>query len=318
MDGAKSTKTYKFQTSDGQVLHVEESGNLKAAPLLFLHGGPGASIGQSYQWLLSNHEFRVIAFDQRGCGRSQPFGLLENNTTQHHIADIEGLRKYFGIEKWVVFGGSWGSTLALNYAIDYPQHVSALVLRGIFLGRPEDAQWFISSKNGASQVFPKEYAEFAGGYTNKIGTTQLSLCEWYFDQLTSSQENTRNDAAKRWFDWEGSISKLEQMKVKASDYASKQQIYTLALFECYYLLNNCFMPENHILSNCHRIAHIPTHIVHGRYDMVCKCEGAIQLQEHLPNAHLSIVENAGHSMAEKGISEALVDALHTITKQLSA
>jgi proline iminopeptidase len=315
----KSIKSMKFPTSDGQILHVEESGTPSGIPTLFLHGGPGASIGQNYQWPFNSNEHRLIAFDQRGCGRSQPFGSLENNTTYKIIDDIEALRIYLNIEKWLIFGGSWGSTLGLAYSIAHPNRVSGLVLRGIFLGRREDSDWFVSSNQGASQVYPKEYADFINifdGHNPKGETKPQSLCEWYFEQLTHADESVRNQAATRWFNWEGSISKLIPLDTPAIQYASKQQAYSLALLECYYLLNDCFLPQNYLLENAHKLLDIPLHIVHGRYDMVCKCKSAFELHQALPQSTLTIIEDAGHSMSEKGTGEALVSALAQMTMRL--
>lgn len=318
MDGIKTIKTFKFPTSDGHILHVEESGDPNGIPTIFLHGGPGAGIGQNYQWPFAGSHHRLIGFDQRACGRSQPFGSFENNSTAKLVEDIESLRIFLKVDKWLIFGGSWGSTLSLAYSIAYPNNVSGMVLRGIFLGRREDADWFISNTQGASQVFPLEYEKFGAGVPATVSKeTSRLLCQWYFDQLTDTNENVRNEAATRWFNWEGSISKLKKLETPASSYASKQQIYSLASLECYYLLNDCFMPENHILANCHLISHIPLHIVHGRYDMVCKCESAIKLHHALPHSQLTIVEDAGHSMTEKAISKALVDALGQIRSQLA-
>jgi proline iminopeptidase len=312
LDGIKSIKTFKFPASDGHTLHVEESGSKSGIPTLFLHGGPGAGIGQNYLWPFASNDYRLIAFDQRGCGRSQPFGSLENNTTSKLVEDIEALRVFFNVDKWLIFGGSWGSTLGLAYAISHPDRVSGLILRGIFLGREEDANWFTSNTQAASQVFPLEYYAFTQEFeqaNSKPKAEQQSLCQWYFDKLTDTNESVRNKAAARWFNWEGSISKLKQIQMPDSDYASNQQVYSLALLECYYLLNDCFMPPNHILEQAHKIRAVPLHIVHGRYDMVCKCESAIKLHQALPHSTLSIVEDAGHSMTEKGTSEALVKAL---------
>ena len=305
MDGAKQSRITNIETSDGHSIYVEESGQPDGIPILFLHGGPGAGIGTSYQWLfLRSLKYRVIAFDQRGCGKSKPFAELENNTTTNLIEDIEQIRQHFNIEKWVVFGGSWGSTLALVYSIFHPNQVTGLILRGIFLDRKDDANWFTSANTGASQVFPQEYLAF----TQNIENTNEIIPE-FFKKLTSHNQHERDTAAKQWFDWEGAISKLNTDGLIASEHASDQQIYSLALLECYYLMNGCFINENFILENCDKIQHIPTHIVHGRYDMVCKCEAAVALHKSLPNSILTIVNNAGHSMTEPGISSALIDCL---------
>lgn len=307
MDGCKGTKTFKMSTPDGHVIHIEESGNPMGLPVLYLHGGPGASIGHHYQWPFVGTDYRIIAFDQRGCGHSQPFASLKNNTLPNLIKDIEQIRQLFGVEKFILFGGSWGSTLALIYAIKFPQHVQAMILRGVFLGRAQDAEWFISPNGGAAQVFQQEYKAFVGHYTS---TCSAELCQQFYNDLTSKQETKRAEAAQRWFNWEGRICKLEGDIEAASNYASPQQMYTLALFECHYLLNHCFIEQNYILENAHLITHIPLHIVHGRYDMVCKAESAFVLHEKLEQSTIEIIENAGHSMIEKGTSRALIAALH--------
>jgi proline iminopeptidase len=320
LDGIKSIRSLKLPSSDGHVLYVEESGNRQGIPTLFLHGGPGAGIGQNYTWPFAHDDHWLIAFDQRGCGRSQPFVSLKHNTTEKCIDDIEAIRIHFNIDKWLIFGGSWGSTLALAYAIAHPNRVSGLVLRGIFLARDEDSDWFVSHYQGASQVFPKEYADFVKPFTDEHRDSNFdhkTLYQWYFSKLTSHDENVRNDAARRWFNWEGNICKLNKIQGSAHDFATNQQVYSLALLECYFLLNDCFMPANHIINNAKKINDIPTYIVHGRYDMVCKCESAITLHKAMPHSHLTIVEDAGHSMSEKGIGNALVRALNHIKISLT-
>ncbi len=312
MDGAKSVRSLVIPTEDGHQLYVEESGRVDGMPILFVHGGPGAGIGASYHWIFSNAlNLRVIAFDQRGCGKSRPFAELENNTTQNLIDDIELIRECFEIESWLVFGGSWGSTLGLAYAISHPDRVNGMILRGTFLARQQDTEWFVANNVGASQIFPEEYRNFS----QNSDTTQ-DLLTYYYDRLTSKNEKVKMNAARRWFNWEGVISKLNTNGLIASEHASDHQIYSLALLECFYLLNNCFLGENHILSNCKKIANIPTYIIHGRYDMVCKCSAAVALHQKLPNSKLNIVENAGHSMTEDGIRDALVKAVETMYKLL--
>lgn len=313
VDGYKSTQSYKISTLDGHQLYVEESGDRSGTPVLFLHGGPGAGIGQYYQGLFASTDYRLIAFDQRGCGRSQPFGSIEANTTQTLIEDIELIRAFFGIDKWLLFGGSWGSTLALSYAISCPKHVSAMILRGIYLGRKEDANWFLSAKGGAAQVYPSQFKAFAQEHQHDSAAI---ICQEYFKCLTSDNESIKHKAAARWFNWEGSISRLKSMEQDASEFASVQQMYTLALMECFYVLNNCFIEENFILNNADKIAHIPTHIIHGRYDMVCKCESAVSLHNKLPSSTLTIIPDAGHSMNEKGTSKALIKSLNYFANHL--
>lgn len=313
MAGFKNIKSYKVTTPDNHVLHLEESGYSDGLPALFIHGGPGAGIGHNYHWPFTGLDFRLIAFDQRGCGRSQPYGCLEHNTISLLIEDMEQIRQHFGIDKWLLFGGSWGTTLALAYAIKHPNRVSAMVLRGIFLGRDQDAEWFISPTCGASQVFQTEYQRFLGDYP---ASCSKEVCKAFYQDLTSNDVKIRMAAAIRWFNWEGHISRLVDGQANASDYASNQQIYTLALFECHYLLNHCFFAQNYLVEHLNNIAHIPTSIIHGRYDMVCKCESAVTLHKHLPNSSLDIIEDAGHSMTEEGIAASLVEALRVMEKRL--
>lgn len=313
MDSFKRIKSYKIATSDAQVLHVEETGFPDGIPALFLHGGPGAGIGHNYHWPFNGLNYRLIAFDQRGCGRSQPFGCLKNNTIGQLIEDIEHLRKHFGVEKWLLFGGSWGTTLALCYAIKHPNRVSGMVLRGVFLGRDQDADWFISAQGGAAQVFYEEYKRFIGNYKAQ---NSKEVCEAFYADLTHADKSIRLEAAARWFDWEGKISRLLEGQEKASDFASTQQVYTLALFECHYILNHCFFDNDFIIKNCDLLKHIPVEIVHGRYDMVCKCESAVLLSNNLPLSNMTIVEDAGHSMTESGIGLALIQALRKMESQL--
>lgn len=306
MDGFKTTKSYKITSHDGHQLYVEESGPSNGIPVLFLHGGPGAGIGQHYQCLFAATNYRLIAFDQRGCGRSLPSASLENNTTSAHVDDIELIREYFGIDQWLVFGGSWGSTLGLVYAIHHPKRVKAMILRGIFLAREADTDWFLSPKGGAAQVFCKEYADFSQGCTF---TTSKSLCSKFFAKLTCTDEKTRIKHARLWFNWEGSISRLKPSNLVASDQATDAQVYSLALMECHYLMNQCFIAENYILDNTQVLEEIPMHIVHGRYDMVCKFEAAYSLHQQLPKSTLFAIDNAGHSMAEPAVSKALSKSL---------
>lgn len=313
MDGFKTTKSHKITSQDGHQLYVEESGPSSGIPALFLHGGPGAGMGQHYQWLFAGANYRLIAFDQRGCGRSLPAACLDNNNTAAHIEDIELIREFFGIDQWLVFGGSWGSTLGLVYAIEHPSRVLGMILRGIFLAREADTDWFLSPQGGAAQVFCEEYAEFSESFSF---TNSRELCSHFFKKLNDENEKTRIEYARRWFNWEGNISKLKPSKLVASQQATKAQVYSLALMECYYLMNNCFIDENFILDNTKAISHIPMHIIHGRYDMVCKFEAASSLHQQLPKSKLFAIDNAGHSMAELGINKALNKSLHYFSQLL--
>ena len=289
----------------GHLISIEQSGNPNGIPVLYLHGGPGAGLGKHYQWPFDLKRYRVIGFDQRGCGRSTPTGNITHNNPDYLLQDIEQLREYLQIDSWIVFGGSWGSTLALLYAIKYTQRVNALVLRGIFLARKEDFEWFLMPNGGAAQVFPDIYQNFRRNF--KSSDSFLDVCEQYIRLF--QDEHKHKSALQDWYNWEGHISRLQSSAIDASDLSSENQVRNLALLECHYLLNHCFVEENFIIDNIQAIRHIPCHIVHGRYDMVCKVESALTLHHHLPQSTLDIIDNAGHSMSENGIAKRLVEIM---------
>lgn len=294
-----------LSVSHGHRLSVEQSGNPDGIPVLYLHGGPGAGLGKHYQWPFDSKKYRVIGFDQRGCGRSTPTGSIENNTTEYLLQDIEVLRKHLQIDKWIVFGGSWGSTLALLYALRHPKRVQGLVLRGVFLARQQDFEWFLMPNGGAAQVFPDIYQTFRQNFAR--ADSFLDVCKQYIECF--KDEKKHKAALQDWYNWEGHISRLQSSAIDASDLSSDKQVRNLALLECHYLLNNCFIEENYIIDNIKTINSIPCFIVHGRYDMVCKVESALTLHQHMPSSKIDIIDNAGHSMSENGIAKKLVDIM---------
>lgn len=307
-------QSHSIVTSDEHTLHVEEFGNHDGIVILYLHGGPGAGLSKGYQAFFDPKLFHVIAFDQRACGQSTPFASLENNNTNKLIDDIEQIRSHLNITKWILFGGSWGSTLALCYAIQHPQRVEQLVLRGTFLGRQQDVDWFISPHSPAAKIYPDQYQNFIG---SKDHLNSQEICEHYFALLTHDDENIKHGAATRWFAWEACISKLK-IETGQEKLANERQIYSLALLECYYLLHDCFIEENHILKNADRISHLPATIIHGRYDLVCQHEASVQLAQKLPLSELITVDDAGHSMTENGIRKVIVDTLNKLASAFIA
>jgi len=301
---------YDCQTIDvsgGHQLYVEQSGNPKGIPIIYMHGGPGAGLCENYQWPFNPLKYRIIGVDQRGSGRSTPFGDTDNNITQLLVQDFETIRQHLGIAQWVVFAGSWGSTLALVYAIQYPRFVISMVLRGVFLARQEDADWFLSRSGGAAQVYPEAYEQFSR-YISDTSSSD-AVCEQFISLFQSNDHNVSSTALKAWFDWEGCISRFIAPNVMMSDSSADKKIKSLALLECHYLLNKCFIEENYIMDNIAHIRDIPCHIVHGRYDMVCKLEGAYSLHKSLPQSTLKIVDNAGHSMSELAIGTAITNIM---------
>ncbi len=285
-------------------LYYEESGNPNGKPVLFLHGGPGSGCDPKHRQFFDPSTYRIILFDQRGAGRSTPHACLENNTTWHLTSDIEKLREYLKIEKWVVFGGSWGSTLSLTYAIQYPARVFALIVRGIFLCRPQEIQWFY--QHGASLLYPDIWETFL----NPIPENERGdMVNAYYKQLTSADEKIRQKAAYAWSAWEGATLRLMFDPQMFSSFTGEFHADALARIECHYFVNNSFYPsDNWILENVDKIRDIPTTIIHGRYDVICPLENAWALHRALPQAEFHIIPDAGHSANEAGILHHLIEA----------
>jgi proline iminopeptidase len=287
-------------------LYYEQSGNPNGKPVVFLHGGPGAGLIPDYRRFFDPQAYRVILFDQRGAGRSTPHASLDDNTTWHLVQDIEQLREEFKIEKWLVFGGSWGSTLALAYAETHPERVTALVLRGIFLCRPREIRWFYEDSQGASAIFPDTWEQ----YVKIIPEAERGdMIRAYYRRLTSDDESVRLEAARAWSIWEASALKLIPDQKLIDDFSEPDKAIALARIECHYFVNNCFFDtDNYLLENVDRIRHIPGVIVHGRYDMVCPFMSAWDLHRVWPEATLNVIADAGHAATEVGIADALVRA----------
>lgn len=295
-----------LQVSDVHHLYYEQSGNPNGKPVVFLHGGPGAGLIPEYRRFFDPEAYRAILFEQRGSGRSLPHASLEDNTTWHLVADIEKLRNHFGVEQWLVFGGSWGSTLSLAYAETHPERVRGLVLRGIFLGRPGEIRWFYEAGHGASAIFPETWEQ----YLQLIPETERGdMIAAYYRRLTSDDYSVRLEAAEAWSLWEASALKLLPDPKLIEEFTEPEMAIALARIECHYFANNCFFDtDNYLIENVDRIRHIPAVIVHGRYDMVCPFTNAWDLHRAWPEASLEIIPNAGHAASEPGITDALVRA----------
>jgi proline iminopeptidase len=252
--------------------------------------------------------YRLIMFDQRGTGDALPAGDIRHNTTSLLIDDIERLRRALGVDRWVVSGGSWGSTLALTYAISHPEHVLHLIVRGIFLCRHEEILWFYQS--GAHQIFPDRWKEYVSVIPESERHDMLGA---FYRRLTSPDKKTRTDAARAWSQWEGSTICLKLSDTMFHEFT--EIAVSLARIECHYFIHNCFYPEdNYILKNAHRIGHISTEIIHGRYDIVCPVKNAFDLKDAMPRAKLNIIADAGHAAFEPGIRSALVEATDRFKK----
>ncbi len=293
-----------LQVSDIHTIYYERVGNPDGIPAVFLHGGPGAGLIPMYRQFFDPQSFHVVLFDQRGCGQSTPSASIEENTTWDLVADIERLREYLGIERWVVFGGSWGSTLALTYTETHPERVGGLVLRGIFLGRQWENDWIF--RLGTNAIFPDMWDEFA----NVIPVGEhIDMMGAYYKRLTSSDPKVSSEAARSWSIWEGSTSKLFPDPGLMDKFGEAEFALIIARIECHYYINNLFLPsDNYLLENVSKIRQIPTTIVQGRYDMLCPMRSAWDLHKAFPEAELVIVPDAGHSAEEKGILSALIEA----------
>jgi proline iminopeptidase len=291
-----------LRVSDIHELYYEECGNPAGKPAIFLHGGPGAGSDRRARQFFDPHHYRIVIFDQRGCGRSRPSASLIENTTWHLVADIERLRKHLGIERWLVFGGSWGSTLGLAYAQANPERVTELVLRGIFLLRYGEIRWFY--QHGASEIFPDAWE----GYREVIPPDERDdYLSAYYKRLTGADQRTALAAARAWSVWEASASFLQSNFENIKKWGEDQFALAVARIECHYFVNRGFLrSENQLIDDVPRIRHIPTTIVQGRYDVVCPVTSAWDLHRAWPEADFRLVPDTGHSAFEPGNIHELV------------
>lgn len=294
-----------LKVSDLHTLYFEECGNPNGNPVVFLHGGPGGGISPKYRRFFDPQHYRIVLFDQRGSGLSTPHAELKDNTTWDLVSDIEKIRTHLGIEKWHVFGGSWGSTLSLAYAETHPDRVKSLCLRGIFLCRKKEIDWFY--QDGASKIFP----DFWEPYKNHIPENERNdFVKAYYKRLTSPDPNTRLAAARVWSVWEGATSRLIPDTEFTNDFDDPEFALAFARIECHYFTNNAFFKtDNWLIENVDKIRHIPTQIVHGRYDVVCPIENAWELKKAFPEAKLHITPDAGHAASEAGTTSKLVETM---------
>lgn len=309
----KPYQTQTLKVSDKHTVYVEEVGNPKGIPVLFVHGGPGSGCSEDSRRFFDPSLYRIVLFDQRGAGRSEPHASLEENTTQALVDDMEQIRQHLGIEKWLLFGGSWGSTLSLVYAERHPQRVTGLILRGVFLGRQQDLAWFYQA--GASRIYPEHWQHFLEFIPV---SEQNNLIAAYYHRLTGEDEIVRMGAAKHWSEWEGKCATLSPNKSLVEQFTQPHAALSLARIEAHFFQNKIFLEDNQILKNIEKIKHIPGIIVHGRYDMICPMDNAHALHQAWPASELQIICDAGHSSKELGILDALIQATDKFAAMLSA
>jgi proline iminopeptidase len=297
-------RTQRLKVSALHEIHVEESGNPAGKPVVFVHGGPGGGVEPWHRQFFDPTRYRAVLIDQRGCGKSTPHAELRENTTWDLVADMELVRARLGIDRWVVFGGSWGATLALAYAETHPERVKGLIVRGVFLLRREEIRWFY--QEGANWIFPDAWQH----YVEVIPPAERGdFVKAYYERLTSSDANVRREAARAWSIWEGATSKLMQSEDLVKRFGEDRFAEAFARIECHYFVNDGFFKTpNWLLENVGRIRKIPGVIVQGRYDVVCPMKSAWDLHRAWPEAELQIVPDAGHAASEPGIQSRLVEA----------
>jgi proline iminopeptidase len=307
-----SRNEFYLSVSDGHELWIAEYGNPQGIPAVFLHGGPGAGCESYHPRFFDPEKYRIILFDQRGSGRSKPYASLQENTTQHLIADIEIIRDELNIDKWVVFGGSWGSTLGLAYAQAHANKVLGLVLRGIFLCRPEDITWFY--QQGASAIFPDYWQDYQAVIPVK---ERNDMVKAYYQRLTSDNKQEQLNAAREWSVWEGRTSTLHPKQSVTDHFGGDEVALSLARIECHYFMYGSYLEPNQLLRDAYLLTDIPGYIVHGRYDVVCPITQAYALHQVWPQADYYIAPTSGHSASEPEIVSALVTATNELATRYS-
>ncbi|WP_286815793.1 prolyl aminopeptidase [Marinobacter sp. UBA3607] len=298
---------HRLAVDEPHELYLEESGNPDGIPVLVVHGGPGGGCEDYHRRFFDAERFRIILMDQRGAGRSTPLAELEGNSTDTLVQDMETIRQFLGIDRWLLFGGSWGSTLSLVYAEAYPERVLGLVLRGIFLCRPRDIQWFY--QEGASRVFPDYWQDFLAPIPEYERHDMVTA---FYRRLTSANELEQIQAAKAWSIWEGRCATLHPNPKVVGHFGHPHVAIALARIECHYFMNNAFLEPDQIVRDAGRLADIPGVIVHGRYDMVCPLDNALALHQAWPEAELHIIRDAGHSASEPAIVDALLRGVEEV------
>ncbi len=292
-------RSYHLPVGQGHQLHIEEYGNPEGVPVLICHGGPGVGLNALNCRYFNPGNYRIILYSQRGCGLSTPHFELSQNTTEHLIADIEMIRGSLGINKWVIAGGSWGATLALIYAISYPDHVCGLILHSSFLATEQDINWLFSADGAAASFYPEHYARFSQDLTSVE-----EILAFYQTQLSGNNEIAKVKAAKMWCEWELILSGLYPNHLRDFQICDKQKALSVAMIENHYFVNNCFLSDHYIENNLDKIKHIKAWFIHGRQDLICSFSSIYQLAMEW-NAKLDILNDVGHSSEHPVYADAL-------------
>jgi proline iminopeptidase len=310
---------HQLKVDDVHELYIDESGTPDGIPVVFVHGGPGSGCEFNSRCFFSPEKYRIILFDQRGAGRSTPNTELTDNTTDHLVSDMNKIREYLGIDKWIVFGGGWGATLSLAYAQKNPETVLGLILRGVFLGRQQDIDWF--SEEGTSLFFPDHWEDFVSPVLNKgkaEGNEKPSNCEAYHELMMQDNELARMSAAKAWSTWEAHASTLHPDPRLIKHFSDGGRAHARCLIATHYFRNQCFLEPGQLLKNASVLKDIPGIIVHARFDCVSPLGNAHQLRKAWPTSQLYIVREAGHSATEPAMIDALIRATRDMALRFEA
>ncbi len=303
--------THQIAVGKEHVLTVEECGNPDGIPVVFLHGGPGANCKPYHRSFFNPKKYRIVLFDQRGAGRSTPTGCLQDNTTSDLLADMEIIRKQLDIKKWVIFGGSWGATLGLLYAQQYPENVLGIILRSIFLARKCDIEWF-HHESGLCRLFPQQWQDFMSPLSEKEREEPLTV---YYDKITGNDMNTALHAALAWMNWAGCVVSYGQFPALTE---SSEQTLNEARIESHYMFNRCFIDENQLLRDIDKVAHLPTILIHGQRDLVCPLDSSYLLAQNWQNAQFKVIPTGGHLASEPPeMLSALVEATDEMINLIS-
>ncbi|MGZ5050024.1 MAG: prolyl aminopeptidase [Methylobacter sp.] len=302
--------SFFLKTDDQHEIYLEQSGNPDGMPVVFLHGGPCSGTRPDHRRFFNPGLYRIILFDQRGCGLSTPFGELQNNTTQHLIDDMERIRQHLEIEQWLVFGGSWGGALALLYSQQHTHRVNGLIIRGVFLARQQDLDWF--AKEGAGRIYPEQWQRLTGSVPSR---QRNNLVQALCDVLWGEDEVAKRRVAKEWTAWGSQVSLGNDYQPSAHGDKITERTVKQVRMELHYAKHRYFIEENQIIANCYRLTQIPTVIIHGRHDFVCPIEAGYCLHQALPNAEYVALPNAGHIAQGKEMIDALVSATDRFAEQ---
>ncbi len=291
-----------LQTNSKHSVYVEQSGNPQGIPVIFLHGGPCSGTKPSHRCFFNPLKYHIILMDQRGSGQSKPYGEIENNTTQDLINDMESIREHLNIKKWLLFGGSWGGSLTLLYAQQHSEKVTGMIIRGVFLARQRDADWFI--KEGAGSIYPEKWQELLSSVTVQA---RSDLVTTLYEAVFGSDEIAKKRVAKAWINWGGQVALLQDFQEDPSPQITKKMVQQVQM-EMHFAFNKYFLTENQILNNCNKLTDIPCVIIHGRNDLVCPMEAGLSLRKVLPHAEYIVLPFSGHIAKGEEMIDTLVNA----------